>query len=200
MKLDKKLKELVLSGICEPNRNRLSSKPCYKGKISLSGFTLIELLVVIAIISLLASVVLVSLNSARAKSRDARRVADMNQMAKALEMFFNDTYAYPTGAGAVGGPTSYVLNGGRIMGSVTMQAYNITNSNLNYFTPSYLAKAPIAPDPQDGSCTSANNKYMYESNVNGSTYTVTFCIGMAVGGTNGGLPAGVRYLTPGGFR
>ncbi|HEX5429491.1 MAG TPA: prepilin-type N-terminal cleavage/methylation domain-containing protein [Patescibacteria group bacterium] len=60
-----------------------------------SGFTLIELLVVIAIIGILAAVVLVSLSSARAKSRDARRISDMNQMQTALELFYNDTGAYP---------------------------------------------------------------------------------------------------------
>ena len=43
------------------------------------GFTLIELLVVITIIGVLASIVLVSLNSNRAKSRDAARVAQLRQ-------------------------------------------------------------------------------------------------------------------------
>lgn len=60
-----------------------------------SGFTLIELLVVIAIIGVLASVVLASLNSARRKSRDARRVADIKQMQLALELYFDSNGEYP---------------------------------------------------------------------------------------------------------
>ncbi|MBI3442779.1 MAG: prepilin-type N-terminal cleavage/methylation domain-containing protein [Candidatus Sungbacteria bacterium] len=64
------------------------------------GFTLIELLVVIAIIGVLASIVLASLNTARKKSRDTRRVADMNQAKLALELYYDSTRHYPdTSAG-----------------------------------------------------------------------------------------------------
>lgn len=52
-----------------------------------SGFTLIELLVVIFIIGLLASIVVVSVNAARKKARDARRIADLDTVRTALEMY-----------------------------------------------------------------------------------------------------------------
>lgn len=59
------------------------------------GFTLIELLVVIAIIGLLSSVVLASLNSARKKGRDARRVNDVRQLQLALELYYDKNNNYP---------------------------------------------------------------------------------------------------------
>ena len=66
----------------------------YKKKNAKKGFTLIELLVVIAIIGVLASIVLASLNSARRKSRDARRIADIKQLQLADELFFDATQYY----------------------------------------------------------------------------------------------------------
>lgn len=58
------------------------------------GFTLIELLVVIAIIGVLASVVLVSLNNARDKSRYARVISDMKQIATASELDYNENNSF----------------------------------------------------------------------------------------------------------
>lgn len=59
------------------------------------GFTLIELLVVISVIGLIASVILVALNSSRAKARDAKRKGDLSQLQKALEFYYNSNNTYP---------------------------------------------------------------------------------------------------------
>ncbi len=96
------------------------------------GFTLIELLVVIAIIGILSSVVLASLNSARKKSRDARRVADIKQIQLALELYFDSVSpnAYPTTLGAL-------VTGGHIASEptdpITQDSYSYAYSGSTYY-------------------------------------------------------------------
>lgn len=59
------------------------------------GFTLIELLVVIAIIGILSSVVLTSLNGARQRGRDSKRITELKTIQLALELYFESCREYP---------------------------------------------------------------------------------------------------------
>jgi prepilin-type N-terminal cleavage/methylation domain-containing protein len=118
------------------------------------GFTLIELLVVIAIIGILASVVLVSLGSARAKARDANRIAAVRQMQSALELFYNDCGQYPTAVTAATSNTDTCADTG----------------NIDVRVATYLPQIPV--NPVAGVCT---GDYVYASSSPYTTYTVNFC-------------------------
>ena len=52
---------------------------------------------VIAIIGLLAALIIPNLTQIRAKARDAKRVEDLRQLQTALEMYYSDHQAYPSG-------------------------------------------------------------------------------------------------------
>ncbi|OGE76500.1 MAG: hypothetical protein A3C85_03685 [Candidatus Doudnabacteria bacterium RIFCSPHIGHO2_02_FULL_48_21] len=61
-----------------------------------AGFTLIELLVVISVIGLLASVIMVSLNSARAKARDAAIKSNLSGMRTTAALIYDSAGTYDT--------------------------------------------------------------------------------------------------------
>jgi general secretion pathway protein G len=134
------------------------------------GFTLIELLVVIAIIGILSSVVLASLSTARAKSRDARRISDLGQIRLALEMYYDASSTYP----------------GTVAANL-LQTWTTTSptAGVGYIATAYLPKVPT--DPGNGTyyyCAmasktsvqcdgnaSANNAFVLGANLENSVAT-----------------------------
>jgi general secretion pathway protein G len=138
------------------------------------GFTLIELLVVIAIIGLLSTLAVVALSSARTKGRDAVRVSDAKNLQMALELYYNDNNAYPTG-------TNVVLGEGTVNcldNTGFVAAADCTHA------PIYMQALP--KDPQ-----SANQHYTYNS-ADGRAYTVD----MSLEGTVNNLTNAFQ-VTPG---
>lgn len=104
------------------------------------GFTLIELLIVIAILGLLMSVVIVSVNFARAKARDAKRLADIDMLIKAINMYILDNNVIPGSSDGGGKQISAnctsdlindLVNGGYIKESPTDPAENASCSGLS---------------------------------------------------------------------
>lgn len=106
--------------------------------------------------------------AARAKARDAKRLADIQQLATALELYYNDKAGYPAA-------TQGVPDG--------LKQY-------------YLYEFPQAPAPPDGNCSQYYNTYWYEGKgqpkvTNGITlypdYELTFCLGQETGGYKAGI-------------
>ncbi|MCX6792551.1 MAG: prepilin-type N-terminal cleavage/methylation domain-containing protein [Candidatus Falkowbacteria bacterium] len=127
-----------------------------------SGFTLIELLVVIAIIGVLSTMAIIALGNARTKARDAKRVADIKQIATALELYYADNNSYPT-----------IITPGNSLVSPDG-------------TKTYMGKIPTNPTPMnDGSC--SNIDYSYSTNSNNSFFSVSTCVGSSSSNINAGV-------------
>lgn len=112
------------------------------------GFTLIELLVVIAIIGLLASIVVASLASVQGKGRDARRVADIDALKKALVIYNSDNAKFP------------IATATTTLAATSTVGAALINANA----------IPTIPTDPNGS------QYYYVSDASGTTYNMNFCL------------------------
>lgn len=148
------------------------------------GFTLIELLVVIAIIGLLSTLAVVALNSARQKSRDSKRVADMKQIQTALELYFADNNGYP-------------VNTNVVLGIDPATTLCGTSGFANACTgTTYMGLVPKAPSPADSGCSTVAGGNPYTYTANATNYSITFCLGGAVGD----LGSSLRTASPNGIQ
>jgi prepilin-type N-terminal cleavage/methylation domain-containing protein len=110
------------------------------------GFTLIELLVVIAIIGLLATLAVVAFGTARARARDAKRIADITEIDKVIRLYYDEHGVYP-GQGTTAGQK---ISPNCLMFSIVT---DLQSSG-------YMPKVPMDP-ADDGTCTFGNDANYY---------------------------------------
>lgn len=136
------------------------------------AFTLIELLLVIAIIGLTATIAIASVGGARAKGRDEKRVTDLKQIQKALELSFEPGSGYPVVASPIvigTGATDVLCSKAAIVHFIGDQS--LANCDVNKV---YMGLVPSNPPPQGAD-------YAYRS-TNGiiSVCTTSPCLGYCV--------------------
>lgn len=134
------------------------------------GFTLIELLVVVAIIGMLSSVVLSSLNTARANARDVKRQQDLRQIQTALELYYNVNAAYP---GEAACDSSKGTSSGSC-DSLTGSDWTATSQIHAALVPEYIPDLPVDPLNTGG--------WYYNYEPAGAGTLDNYCIGAALEG------------------
>ncbi len=144
-----------------------------KRKKTNSGFTLVELLVVISIIGLLSSFAVVSLNSARAKARDALRKGDMSQIRTALNLFYDDNLSYPICGSWNGNDEDF---GAAVDSGSTCYNTALTTA-LSGGTRPFLGVMPRDPlNPNNDPNASNTYLYRYVSDSEGTAYALVYMI------------------------
>lgn len=87
------------------------------------GFTLIELLVTIAIIAVLSAVLIANMVGIRERASDTRTKNDLNQLKKALRLYYNDNQSYVTGYSNFTECSSALPGGGGVFKSSSGTVY-----------------------------------------------------------------------------
>ena len=114
-----------------------------------AGFSMMELIIVLMILVTIAGIALPRFGSATERANDTRRVADLNSVQKALEMYFVDNGSYPKTAGWSGDAKRYGGHG-----------YTAADPYIVGLVPKYMEMLPRDPDK---SFPTNDSGYLYRS-------------------------------------
>ena len=144
-----------------------SSKASLRGlSAGRRGFTLLELLVVMAIIGVLAAIVFTSMLQVRQKSRDMKRLKDIETIQGAVEQYYRDHGHYPITnctSATYASFDSSDYKGNKICSTSGGTGVNTISQELATFMPN---------PPKDPSVVKANDAgYLYRSDT-GANYCI----------------------------
>ncbi len=124
------------------------------------GFTLIELMVTVAIIGLFSSVVFVSLDRTRAKSRDSVRVGDIKNLSVAADTYFAENGDFPASIDALDRYFLTGASGSAPKDPLTENPYSYIGLEHGYCVGGVLEISIASPSPADADCPSEMGNYI----------------------------------------
>lgn len=131
------------------------------------GFTLVEMLVVVAVIAMISSFVMASYTQAKARSRDAKREADIKQIQEGLAIYSTAYHRYPLSC------TSDCSNPACTQGTIPLNGSSDCLS-AQILPSGAMIAVPMDPLRGSGPCPPAagNQVYCYQSS--GQSYTLSY--------------------------
>lgn len=158
-------------------------------KINFSrGFTLIEILVVISIIGMLSSIVISQFRLSTYKAHDSQRIDQIDQITKALELYYADNGKYPNNSN-IG---QFMYSDSRNPPNTVVPAWSRL---MNYLVPTYMLTIPIPPrnNGKEGAMCGNCDEYFYQATGWGRGYLLCTYLAIDHGG------AGFVYGQDGAF-
>jgi prepilin-type N-terminal cleavage/methylation domain-containing protein len=115
------------------------------------GFTLLELLLVVGMMAMIMATIGFNMFSGLAKGRDTRRLQDIKDLMKGLQLSFITDKRYPIY------PTEIEINGTDAINTLLLGRGDLVGA----------IKDPI---------NDSTYRYWYQSSANGTTYSIRFCV------------------------
>ncbi len=140
------------------------------------AFTLLELLVYLGILALLLTIALIAFENARARTRNTKRVADINQIQKALELYFNTQEDYPEGTDLeLGTENAQILCSGP-----SASGFQSSNTICGDSPVVYIDRVPKAFGLDSDCKAGGSDRYLY-TKISANDYNLIFCLGRKIG-------------------